>query len=91
MVQIIDALVFDSDVRARSLAEDFLRQAQDPQAERAADIFRQYVMGNRLDLDAMTCADCGAQDLDLWYTGQLWNETLCEVCYGRRVAQGQAR
>ena len=37
------------------------------------------------------CADCGAPDLELWYSGQTWGDTLCESCYEARVAHGQAR
>jgi hypothetical protein len=39
----------------------------------------------------ITCADCGVQNLELWYTGQTWGETLCVPCYEARVAHGQAR
>ena len=55
-------------------------------------LFRQWVLGARVDLDtAITCADCGAQDLALWYSGQTWGETLCAECYDRRVQTGRAR
>ena len=55
-------------------------------------LFRQYVLGERVNLDtAVSCADCGAQDLAVWYTGQTWGETLCEACYARRVQTGRAR
>src|SRR5262249_47043244 len=92
MVPVIEALVFDSETAARQLAETFLRQAGDPEAQRASEIFRYCVLGERLDLDAVvTCADCGTVDLAVWYSGQTWGETLCEACYAARVAHGQAR
>jgi hypothetical protein len=37
------------------------------------------------------CVNCGAEGLDVWYTGQTWGETLCEACYETRVTQGQAQ
>jgi hypothetical protein len=92
MVPIIEALVFEGEAAARRLAEAFLRHGGDLEAQRAAEIFRCCVLGERLDLDAaVTCADCGATDLDVWYSGQTWGEMLCEACYTARVAQGQAR
>jgi hypothetical protein len=92
MVDIIEALVFTGEPEARRLAETFLRQAGDQHAQRAADIFWQCVLGEVMDLDAaVTCADCGAQDLEVWYSGQTWGETLCEACYAERVATGHAR
>jgi hypothetical protein len=92
MVPIIEALVFTSEAIARRLAEQFLRQAGDPAAQRAADIFQQCVLGNVIDLDApVVCTDCGAEGLELWYTGQTWGETLCVACYAARVQSGHAR
>jgi hypothetical protein len=80
MVPIIEALVFTSEASARTLAEAFLRQAGDPAAQRAADIFQRCVLGQVMDLDApVLCTDCGAEGLELWYTGQTWGETLCEA------------
>src|SRR5262249_24644096 len=51
-------------------------------ARTLAHLFRQYVLGGHVDLKtAVTCADCGAQNLDIWYTGQTWGETLGATCY----------
>lgn len=92
MVGVIEALVFTSEAIARTLAEQFLRHAGDVAAQRAADIFQRCVLGTVLDLDApVVCGDCGAEGLDVWYTGQTWGETLCEACYATRVQAGQAR
>jgi hypothetical protein len=50
------------------------------------------VLGQVVDLEApVVCGDCGAEGLDIWYTGQTWGETLCEACYAQRVQTGQAR
>jgi hypothetical protein len=92
MVPVIEALVFASEALARDLAAQFLRQAGDPAAQRAADIFQRCVLGQIVDLDApVVCTDCGAAGLELWYTGQTWGETLCEACYAARVRAGQPR
>jgi hypothetical protein len=40
---------------------------------------------------AVSCTVCGADGLDIWYSGQSWGDTLCESCYEVRVQQGQAR
>jgi hypothetical protein len=92
MVHVIEALVFTSETIARTLAEQFLRQAGDLAAQRAADIFQQCVLGQVVDLGApVVCTDCGAEGLELWYTGQTWGETLCDACYATRVQVGHAR
>jgi hypothetical protein len=84
--------MFTSEAIARNLAEAFLRQADDAAAHRAADIFQRCVLGQVLDLDApVVCGDCGAEGLDVWYTGQTWGETLCAACYETRAQAGQAR
>ncbi len=41
-------------------------------------------------LDAI-CTACGTPDLEVWYTGQRWGETLCEACYEERVAKEELR
>jgi hypothetical protein len=38
-----------------------------------------------------TCADCGVEGLECWYTGATWGTTLGEACYQVRVAYGQAQ
>ena len=71
MVEVIEALVFVGEAEARCLAEAFLRQAGDLEAQRASEIFRRYVLREVIDLEApVTCTDCGVEDLDLWYSGQ---------------------
>jgi hypothetical protein len=89
----LEALLFTGDTAARQVAEDFLRAHADPLAHRA---LRLVGATARQDTQAymdigVICADCGAQELELWYTGQAWGDTLCVSCYEARVAQGQAR
>ena len=89
----LEALLFTGDTAARQVAEAFLRAHTDPLAHRALRVVdalaRQDTRG-WVDV-GITCVDCGAQDLELWYTGQTWGDTLCMPCYEARVARGQAR
>ena len=90
---LLEALLFAGDTAAQQVAEAFLRAHSDPLAYRALRLVDALM---RQDTTAgvelgITCADCGAQDLELWYTGQAWGDTLCEPCYEARVAHGQAR
>jgi hypothetical protein len=92
MVNIVEALVFGSATAARRLAEALLTQAGDDRALRASELFRQVALGEGIDVDApVTCADCGAVDLELYYSGLTWGETVCETCYAGRIAAGTAR
>jgi len=85
MVPLIETLVFTSEAQARALAEAFLRQAGDPAAQRAAEIFQRCVLGHVVDMDALVvCADCGAEPLDVWYTGQ----TGGRRCVRRAIPRG---
>jgi hypothetical protein len=88
-----EALLLTGDTAARQVAETFLRAHADPLAHRALrlvdELTRQDTQG-WVDV-GITCADCGAQELELWYTGQMWGETLCVSCYEARMARGQAR
>lgn len=88
-----EALLMVGDTAARQVADTFLRAHADPLAHRALrlvdELTRQDTQGW---VDAgITCADCGAQELELWYTGQTWGDTLCASCYEARMARGQAR
>jgi hypothetical protein len=88
-----EALLFTGETAARQVAETFLRARPDPLAQRAlrlVDALRQQDTSGYVDV-GIACVDCGAQDLEVWYTGQMWGETLCTPCYEARVAQGQAR
>jgi hypothetical protein len=89
----LEALLFVGDTAARQTAEAFLQAPADPLAHRAlrlvAALTRHDAQG-WVDV-GITCTDCGAQELELWYTGQTWGETLCATCYEARVAHGQAR
>ena len=90
---LVEVLLFTGDTAAQQLAEAFLRAHADPLAHRALRLVealsRQDTQG-WMDV-GITCVDCGAQDLELWYTGQTWGDTLCGLCYEARVAHGQAR
>ncbi len=37
------------------------------------------------------CVDCGARDLEHFYTARVGGSTLCEGCFQRRVECGAAR
>ena len=92
-VALVEALLFPEDTPARQVAETFLQAHTDPFAHRALRLVdaltRQDTQG-AMEV-GIVCADCGAQELELWYTGQTWGDTLCESCYEARVAHGQAR
>lgn len=88
-----EALLFTGDIAAQQVAEVFLRAHPDPIAQRAlrlVDALIQQDTSAYVDV-GITCVDCGAQDLEVWYTGQMWGDTLCASCYETRVAHGQAR
>jgi hypothetical protein len=90
---LLEALLFAGDTAAQQVADAFLQAHSDPLAHRALRLVDALI---RQDTESgmevgITCADCGAQDLELWYTGQAWGDTLCEPCYEARVAHGQAR
>lgn len=40
---------------------------------------------------AISCVDCGAVNLEAWYTGQTWGETLCEKCFKKRERVKKAK
>ena len=39
----------------------------------------------------VACADCGARDLDVFYTSKAQNYHLCPACYQARVERGTAK
>jgi hypothetical protein len=89
----VEALLFTGGTAAQQIAAAFLGAYADPLAHRALRLVDAL---SRQDTQAwvdvgITCVDCGAQDLELWYTGQTWGDTLCGPCYEARVAHGQAR
>jgi hypothetical protein len=92
-LEMLEALLFAGDMAAQQVASAFLQAHADPLASRAlrlVDALAQMDMQGVMDM-GIVCVDCGAQDLELWYTGQTWGETLCGPCYETRVAGGQAR
>ena len=90
---LVEALLFTGDTAAQQVAAAFLQTCADPLAHRALQLVdalsRQDTQG-WVDV-GITCVDCGTQDMELWYTGQTWGDTLCGPCYEARVAHGQAR
>ena len=88
----VEALLFTGDTAAQQVAEAFLRATRSPcpRALRLVDALIRQDAQEGMDV-GVSCADCGAQDLELWYTGQTWGDTLCMPCYEARVAHGQAR
>lgn len=92
-LEVIDALLFAGDTAAQHSAVAFLQALPDTQARRALDLVAAIMRQSTAQtVDAgVICAHCGAEGLDMWYTGQTWGENLCESCYDARVATGQAR
>src|SRR6266516_4244798 len=86
----VEALVFTGDTAAQQVAEAFLRAHTDPFAHRALRLVAALTQQDTQEgMEAgVICADCGAPDLELWYSGQTWGDTLCESCYEARVAHG---
>jgi hypothetical protein len=87
----VEALLLTGDTAARQVADAFLRVYADPLAHRALRLVDALARHDIRVNVGITCADCGAQDLELWYTGQTWGDTLCMSCYEARVAHGHAR
>ena len=88
-----EALLFTGVTAAQQVADAFLRGHTGLLTHRArqlVDMLSRQDTPEWVDL-GITCVDCGAQELELWYTGQRWGETLCMPCYEARVAHGQAR
>lgn len=88
-----EALLFTGVTAAHQVADAFLQGYVDLLAQRAlrlVDMLTRQDTQGWMDV-GVTCTDCGTQELELWYTGQRWGETLCMPCYEARVARGQAR
>jgi hypothetical protein len=88
-----EALLFTGVTAAQQIADAFLQGHADLLAQRAlrlVDMLTRQDTQEWVDI-GIICVDCGAQELELWYTGQRWGETLCMPCYEARVARGQAR
>ena len=92
-VALVEALLFTGDTAAQQVAEAFLRAHTDPFAHRALRLVAALTQQDTQEgmEVGVICADCGAPDLELWYSGQTWGDTLCESCYEARVTHGQAR
>jgi hypothetical protein len=89
----LEALLFTGHEAAHQTAATFLRAHADAPARRALMLINALVQQEtaRVVEAGVICMDCGVEGLDVWYTGQTWGETLCEVCYETRVTQGQAQ
>jgi hypothetical protein len=89
----LEALLFTGHEAAHQSAAAFLRTYADALARRALMLMDAIVQQEtaRVVEAGVICVDCGAEGLDVWYTGQTWGETLCEACYETRVAHGQAQ
>lgn len=90
---VLEALCFMEVAQAQQAAETFLQAQTDTLARRALQLVEALTRQDtqeRVEV-GIVCVDCGAQDLEMWYTGQTWGETLCMSCYEARVVQGQAR
>ena len=92
-LSMLETLLFTGDTAAQQVAVTFLCAHPDQRAQRALDLVDAVIRQDltRVMDEGVDCVDCGAQDLDMWYTGQAWGDTLCAPCYEARVAQGQAR
>lgn len=90
---LVEALLFTGDMAACQVADTFLQAHTDPLAQRALRLVEALTRQDTQEWVGVgiTCVDCGAQDLELWYTGQTWGDTLCIPCYEARVVRGQAR
>ena len=90
---LVEALLFTGDMAARQVADTFLQAHTDPLAQRALRLVDALTRQDTQEWAGagIICVDCGAQDLELWYTGQTWGDTLCIPCYEARVARRQAR
>jgi hypothetical protein len=88
----LEALLFTEPAAAHQTAATFLRTHTVALARRALMLLDAIVHQEtaRVVEAGVICVDCGAEGLDVWYTGQRWGETLCEACYETRVTQGQA-
>jgi hypothetical protein len=92
-LEMLEALLFAGHTAAQQVASVFLQAHTDPLASHALRLVDALVQADTqgvMDMGIL-CVDCGIQDLELWYTGQTWGETLCGPCYEARVARGQAR
>jgi hypothetical protein len=92
-LDLLEALVFSGETAAHPIAVAFLQAHPDAQAQRALELMATLTrreVSQTVDT-GVTCAHCGAEGLEMWYTGQTWGETLCEPCYEARVATGQAQ
>lgn len=92
-LDLLEALFFTGEAAAQQVAITFLRAQPDEAARRALElvtILTHHETAQAVDA-RVACLDCGAEGLDLWYTGQTWGDTLCESCYEARVTHGRAQ
>jgi hypothetical protein len=87
---VVEALLFEGEAQALHVVERCLAQAGDAYAARAAAIFHCTTLPAPPE-EQVTCAECKAQDLEIFYTGQRWGEILCEACFHARMQVGTAK
>lgn len=90
---LLEAFLFSGEVAAQQVASAFLQNYRDELTHRALElvtVLTREETAQAVD-DDVVCSVCGAEELDFWYSGQTWGETLCESCYETRVQEGQAR
>ncbi len=90
---LLEALLFTGEGAAQQVATTFLRRHRDALSHRALELVESLSREEtaRAVDEEVTCSICGAQGLELWYSGQTWGDTLCEPCYEAQVTSGQAR
>jgi hypothetical protein len=90
---LLEALIFTGEMAAHQVATRFLLGQHDALAHRGLELVNVLTREETAQVvDAGgTCTVCGAEGLELWYSGQTWGDTLCESCYEERVREGQAR
>jgi hypothetical protein len=92
-LSLLEALIFTGEMAAHQVATRFLLGHHDALAQRGLELVNVLTREETAQVveAGVTCMVCGAEGLDLWYSGQTWGDTLCEPCYEARVRQGQAR
>lgn len=90
-VNVLEAICFVGEEEARRIASEFLAQGGDL-AARAAEIFHRVSRWNYGEKEApIHCFDCGAKNLERFYTSKKLNYHLCPGCFEAREKAGRAK